>query len=223
MQDFKKDKRNKLVTLLLLASVVVFVASVFGKIEAAPPIGDPGTTSGVIKSDGTNLVISGNQNDPTLNNTRILVIASSSGVGGFPLKIVDAGGDTVFSIDDIGSISVATSTHPTDPNIPVLDVYSNIKKVYVNGTTVTDVLKAYNITAKGTIQADGGFIGIASQVPAGNVSAGIFGSNYGYGNFAFGTSTRLGVGTSTQVGLPQRLCLWRGIFQWKSWAWYFNN
>jgi hypothetical protein len=210
MEDFKKNKRNKLVLLLLSASIVVFVASIFGKIDAAPPPGDPGTTSGIIKSDGTNLVISGNQNDSTLNNTRVLIIASTSAVGHFPFKIFDSAEDSIFSIDDAGFISIATSTHPTDPNIPVMDIYSNIRKIYVNGTTVTDVLRAYNISAKGTIQADGGFIGIASQVPAGNVSAGIFGSNYGYGNFAFGTSTNLGVGTSTQVGLPQRLSVYGG-------------
>lgn len=211
MQDFLKSPKNKTATLLFVLSVVVLVASVFGKINAAPPQGEPGTTFGVIKSDGKNIVISGRQYDSTLPETRVLIIASSSVPGGFPFKIVNPAGDPLFIIEDTGDISIATSTQPENPNIPVINAYSNVGRIYVNGTTITDILKAYNIHAKGTIQADGGFIGnIAGQVSAGNVSAGIFGSNYGYGNFAFGTSSNLGIGTNTQVGLPQRLSVYGG-------------
>lgn len=155
-------------------------------------------------TNGRNLKIGGSTGAPytLLDSTKLSIIASSSLTSQYLLKLVDqgeTGGDSVLlSVNNSGGISIGTSTNSfgTTPNASG----DGLRRLYVRGTLVADAINIASCTGAGC----GG--GNVSQL-----SSGVFGSSLsGSSTMLYAFPSSIGVGTSTQVSLPQTLSVYGG-------------
>lgn len=150
----------------------------------------------------------------------ILYLMHSPGVLAFvgPLVSPPSGSGAIGS-DAANNLSVGTTT--TSGTTKFLIAASStdttnfaLRIIQPNGTTIFAVRNdgkigiatstpTSTLTVQGNIFVTGSYSG---SVSAGNISAGVFGSNQGSGNFSFPAS--LGISTTTQVGLPQVLSIY---------------
>jgi hypothetical protein len=146
------------------------------------PTQNPPNGHGAISSDANNNVSIGTSAPFPAN--KFLVVGSTVGSGSYATEILENDQTPLLLLRDDGAVSIETST------------------VSAGNTTIGG-----NLTVGGTISASG--LG-GSSITAGNVTAGVFGSNGLGGSYAFPLAGSLGINTSTANSLPQSLSVYGG-------------
>lgn len=146
------------------------------------PIQGPGTGTGAIGVDSANNVSIGTSTPQS--DTKLLVIGSSAGTD-FAFRVLQPSGGPLLVVRNDGRVGI--NALPSDSAV-----------LNVNGDT----------TVNGTVTATEVSGLFSGSVPASNVAPGVFAPSSG--NFTFRSS--LGVNTSTQVGLPQALSVYGGMY-----------
>ena len=133
----------------------------------------------------------------------VFIVASTTnpGVG---LKNITSGNTYIWSSRNFGNFQLYRESGSL-PGYVVIDI-NQYGEVAI-GQRATSTGAAARLFVGGNVQATGAFVGsLSGSLSAANVSSDVFGRLQGNGNFAFPAS--LGVGTSSQNGLPQELSVY---------------
>jgi len=210
MSNTKKSK--KLLPLffgavIVAVTVIVIVQARFVRAFTGPT-GSAGTGVGAIGVDASKNLSIGTST--TKSDTKLLIVGSSTAAAGFAIQVLDIQKGPLFVVTNDGRVTIG-STQFASGTVAAgsFGPQPSFGGLFVHGPMQTDLDLKANGIAVGTTTAQGGgnvFAtgNITGNYVANNVTAGVFGA----GNFAFQNS--LGVGTTTQVGLPQPLSVYGG-------------
>jgi hypothetical protein len=169
-----------------------------------PQGGNAGDQPGLFITNGTSLKIGGSATLPStlLNSTKLTVVASSGFPYDYLLKLVVDENDfnsPILSVNNAGGVSIGTNSSSINAT-PDPNGGDGYKRLYVKGTLVADQIAIASCTGSG---CGGGSVA--------QLSSGVFGSSLaGYSTMLYAFPSSVGVGTSTQVGLPQTLSVYGG-------------
>lgn len=177
---------NTLEAAVLMFLPLVLVTSNFLFPRAAfaqfigPPSGSPGSTAGAIGVNAAHNISVGTYT-PSATSKLLIVASSSADTSNYSLQILYPNQQPVLIVRNDGSIGIGTSS------------------------------PAYALDVVGSIRSSGSIYGTFSgTVVAANVTGGVFSTCAGCTQSNFALPLSLGVGTSSQVGLPQTLSVYGG-------------
>ncbi len=209
-KNYKNNVVRKLVILILLI-LVLGPLGIWGVDAFVGPTTAPGIGSGILNSDGANLIVGSSSvpadtrftiNNRVIDTTPYLFKITDERWGGTPAE-------TAFSARRSGStgvtnyvgISFGTTTHPGNigsfsMGIDDGGIGPDTAKVYVRGRLLADTIRTQNLYVSGTISASN----LSNN--AADVSAGVFGSSVGGGFFSFPSKLAIATSTTNLAGLP---------------------